>query len=84
MTLGELKSEAKAHGYKLMPIVPYIKLLPCKCGRKKPEQWFLADGSNLTYFKCRDCDFAAPGAKTEREARKNWNAMVEGVCPPWK
>ena len=84
MTLEELKAEAKAQGYRLMPIVPYIKLLPCKCGRKKPTEWYRADGSNLTFFKCCECGLSAPGAKTEREARKNWNAMVEGVQMPWK
>lgn len=78
MTLEELKAEAKAQGYKLMPIYPYIKLSPCRCGRKKPEQWYRTDGSGTIFFMCPICDFAGPDCKTEREARKAWNAAVEG------
>ena len=76
MTLEELKSEAKAHGYKLMPIVPYIKLAPCKCGHYYPALWHRID---TKYFKCKYCGLTAPEGKTEQEARKNWNAlMMEG------
>lgn len=78
MTLEELKAEAKAQGYKLMPIVPYIKLAPCKCGKKYPGLWYRSGGG--MFFKCKYCDLSAPDGNTEREARKNWNAMVEGVA----
>lgn len=77
MTLDELKQEAKSHGYKLTRIAPYVRLAPCKCGRKRgAKQWFCADGSHMTFYKCNYCDLRAPGAKTEREARINWNKMV--------
>lgn len=77
MTLDELKREAKLHGYKLIPIVPYVKLAPCKCGRKRgAKQWFCTDGSGVTFYKCDYCGLEALGAKTEREARINWNKIV--------
>ena len=77
MTLDELKQEARSHGYKLIPIVPYVKLAPCKCGRKRgAKQWFYTDGSGMTFYKCDYCGLKALRAKTEREARINWNKMV--------
>ena len=77
MTLDELKREAKSHGYKLIPIVTYVKLAPCKCGRKRgAKQWFCTDGSGVTFYKCDYCGLEALGAKTEREARINWNKIV--------
>ena len=75
MTLEELKEEAKAKGYKLIKASPYIKLLPCKCGRKRLDQWFVTDGG--TFFRCPNCGTRAPEGKTEREARKNWNFKME-------
>ena len=74
MTLDELKTEAKAQGYRLMPIIPYVKLAPCKCGRKEIDQWFAADG---IFFKCPVCGMKSPKGKTEREARKKWNEEVQ-------
>ena len=81
MSLDELKAEAKALGYKLIPITPYIKLLPCKCGRKRLEQWYRTDGSGCIFFKCPVCGLSAPDGVTEREARKNWNKMVASDEP---
>lgn len=76
MTLDELKAEAKAHGYRLMPITPYIKLMPCKCGRKRLEIWYRTDGSGCRFVKCPSCGLTAPDGRNEREARKNWNKRV--------
>lgn len=76
MTLDELKKEAKAHGYRLTPVQPYIKLLPCKCGRKRLEQWWRAEGG--TYFVCPNCGTKAQEGRNEREARENWNVLMEG------
>ena len=75
MTLDELKKEAKAHSYHLIPVQPYIKLLPCKCGRKRLEQLWRFEGG--TYFACPNCGKIAPDGRNEREARKNWNALME-------
>ena len=77
MTLEELKAEAKAHGYRLMPIVPYLRRSPCRCGRKQLETWYRTDGSGCVYLKCPVCGLQGPDGKTEREAKKYWNAMVE-------
>lgn len=77
MTLDELKAEAKAQGYRLMPIIPYVKLAPCKCGRKRIEQWFVTDGTGGIFFKCPVCGMKSPKGKTEREARKKWNEEAQ-------
>ena len=77
MTLDELKAEAKAQGYRLMPIQPYIKLLPCKCGRKRGAQLWYNVPNETHFYKCRNCGLTAPEGKNEREARKLWNEMVE-------
>ena len=74
VTFDELKAEAKAQGYKLMPIAPYVKLEPCKCGRKRSQQlWHSQTGK---FFKCGYCGFTAAEGKNERDARKLWNCAV--------
>jgi hypothetical protein len=77
MTLDELKAEAKAQGYRLMPIIPYVKLAPCKCGRKRIEEWFVCDGTGGIFFQCPVCGMKSPKGKTEREAREKWNEEVQ-------
>ena len=38
MTVEELKSTAKSLGYNIVPIQTYVKLFPCKCGKKHITQ----------------------------------------------
>lgn len=74
MNLEELKSEAAKLGYNLVKKQSYITLLPCTCGEKKPHEWFHARGTS--FYKCDNCGLSAPSAKTNREARENWNKLV--------
>ena len=74
MTVDELKIEAKKLGYNIIKKAEYIKLLPCKCGKKYPMVWSYMDGF---FYKCPKCGAKSKMAKTEREARINWNNMVE-------
>ena len=75
MTLEELKREAKAAGYNLIPISRPEKLLPCICGRQRRQT--LYDSTNRTLFlRCPKCGRTATG-KTENEVRANWNKYIK-------
>ena len=73
MTLDEIKAEAKAQGSRLVKIKPYIKLKPCKCGRKRHETWYGPDG---IFYKCPKCEHRGEYGKTDRDARILWNRSV--------
>lgn len=30
----------------------------------------------MRYYKCDNCELSAPAAKTNRQARENWNQIV--------
>lgn len=79
MTIEELKAEAKAHGYNLVPIKNTEKLLPCTCGSRRREHWqrWRGEGWNIT-LQCMRCGKKA-GGSTEDEARHNWNEMIRGA-----
>ena len=79
MTVEELKSEAKKLGYRITPIRKYIKLLPCTCGRKQLGGWWWDSENHVYFYKCPICDMEGPPGKTDREARKNWNTMIESL-----
>lgn len=74
MTVEELRVTAKEMGYKLMPIAPYERLKVCTCGCKRREHWY--DGRGGMSLVCERCGRKASG-KTEAEARRNWNRMIE-------
>lgn len=74
MTVEELKDEAKKLGYNIIKIPePLEPLLPCVCGRKKPQCWY---GLNFYVYRCPDCGRAGKSGKN-REARHSWNEMVK-------
>ena len=50
------------------------KLLPCTCGRKRITLWHGADGQK--FCACENCDKKGLPAKTEIQARRNWNTMI--------
>ena len=78
MTVDELKEEAKKLGYNVVKRQEWIKLKPCKCGRKRIDQW--VDWSHheaSIYYKCPQCGRKSEGCRTEREARIAWNNIVE-------
>ena len=75
MNLDDLKVEAHKHGYRLIKANPYIKLLPCTCGRKRLELWYHMGGNGM-YFACPVCGREGMTGKTERQARQYWNDCV--------
>lgn len=79
--LNRLKEEAKALGYKLVPIQKYIRLSPCICGRRYPDKWYRADwdGYGGQFYKCPNCERKGSVGKTEKAARLNWNELMESL-----
>lgn len=51
-----------------------LEKLPCVCGCKKREWWYSLEGD---FFKCMKCGRTSRPGKTEKEAIKNWNLMME-------
>ena len=78
MDLEELKAEAAKLGYNLVKKKPYIKLSRCTCGENKPSEWFYYTEENkvMRIYKCDNCGLSALPAKTNRQARENWNQLV--------
>lgn len=75
MTYEELKAEAKAMGYNLIKIPEKVKLLPCVCGRKRIDCWYRND--HREYYRCVNCGLTSSTGKNNREAKLNWNKMIE-------
>lgn len=69
----EFKAEAKRRGYNLIKIQPYVKVLPCVCG-SKPVLWSDPDGN---FYRCDECWWRSSSHKRVRQARLNWNKMIE-------
>ena len=76
MTLEELKAEANAQGYNLIPQKKQEKFIPCTCGCNRREHWIqFVDGGIETTLKCCKCGKKASGM-SEAEAKRNWNEMI--------
>ena len=71
----EFKAEAKRRGYNLIKIQPYVKLLPCVCGRKRIGSWMTQ--GRMKYYRCDDCGLGAAPARSDRQAKIFWNEMIE-------
>lgn len=88
MTVDELRAEAKAMGYGLHKLKPYVKTLPCVCGRKQISLWhcpiYIKDSQGVerktygTQLVCPNCGKKGAWGKTEREAKILWNESVIG------
>ena len=78
MNLEELRAEAAKLGYNLVKKQPYIKLSRCTCGENKPSEWFYYTEENkvMRIYKCDNCGLSALPAKTNRQARENWNQLA--------
>lgn len=76
ITDEEFKAEAKRRGYNLIKIHEKVKLLPCVCGNTKHNRVFIMSG--MQYYSCRKCGLVAEDGMTERQAKLNWNKMIEG------
>ena len=73
----EFQMEAKRRGYKLIKIPEKKKklvLLPCVCGKSHLDEWYC---NGMIFMKCRSCRKSAPVGKSAKEARLNWNKMIE-------
>lgn len=79
MTLEELRSEAKKQGYKLCKAQIHEKLLPCKCGYKRPqnkEKYIWSTDTTTYYFQCPKCGKSSIPRENGRLAKAEWNQMI--------
>lgn len=78
MTVEELRKEAEALGYSIVPKRKYERLLPCVCGCTRREHLFKESGADVVdVLKCSNCGRSVEG-KNEAKARHNWNLMIGG------
>lgn len=73
-TVEEIKEAAKEMGYKLIPAPTLERLKTCVCGGKRRERWYK---DACVILVCKRCGREVNGT-SEADARRNWNAMVEG------
>lgn len=77
MTLEELKAEAKAQGYSLIPIKRHIPIKPCgRCGHKRThiiDRYNSMTGKMEYAVCCSCCDSHTGFYRSEREAYAAWN-----------
>ena len=66
-----------ANGLAVKNSVERIKFLPCVCGCNKRIEWFRYIEPKGYSYQCRNCDNKAPMGKTKKEAKLNWNKMIE-------
>lgn len=75
MTVEELKKEAAKLGYNIIKKQKYIRFNPCVCGCNRREHWY---GYGQTkFFRCKNCGLKSPEGSNEKEAKLNWNKMIE-------
>lgn len=73
MDIEELKREADKLGYRLVKKPVSVRLLKCTCGTR-PDLWQWAGGY---YYECPNCDKKSEGRKYIKEAKLEWNRMIE-------
>lgn len=77
MTFEELKAEADKQGYNLLKKQEKVKLLDCTCGGKRRFHWSkIKDWQTYEGLECEKCGKKV-WAKTELEAKKAWNKLIE-------
>ena len=75
MTVEELKKEAAKLGYSIIKKQEYIRFNPCVCGCNNRSHWY---GYGTTvFFECNNCGLRSPAGLNEKEAKLNWNKMIE-------
>lgn len=68
----------KANGYNVIKRKPYVKLMPCVCGCKKPEEWYkTGNGDTGPFYRCPNCKLEGGIGRSNRESREKWNEAVE-------
>lgn len=75
VTDEEFKAEAKRRGYNIIKIPEKVTLLPCICGSERRTRVFIMRGHE--YYTCVKCGLVAKDGKSNREAKLNWNKMIE-------
>lgn len=53
-----------------------VKIVPCICGSKDISAWWNSKTGSC-FFRCRGCDKQSEEAKTEIQAKRNWNEMIK-------
>lgn len=77
MTLEQLKIEAEKLGYYLVKKNKKPKMLPCVCGCKRRDHWFIGgDSEYKRMLKCKKCDIEVYG-KNDIDVINKWNEMIE-------
>ena len=78
MTVEELKKEAAKLGYNIIKKQEYIRFKPCICGCNQRKRWYGINSYETTvFFKCKNCGLTSPKGSDEKEAKLNWNKMIE-------
>lgn len=75
MTVEELKKEAAKLGYNIIKKQEYIRFKPCVCGCNRRTHWYSYE--NTVFFECNNCGLKSPIGLDEKEAKLNWNKMIE-------
>ena len=73
MTLEELKATAAKLGYSVVKKQPYVKLSACKCGDRRPQEWYCPTG---IFYKCSTCELRSEPQPSQRRAKIAWNELV--------
>lgn len=77
MTVEELKAGAEELGYYLSKKPDREKKLPCICGRKHIQTWFIGTyGRTARQYACPKCGRKTDFYNTEEEAKMAWNKMI--------
>ena len=74
----EFKAEAKRRGYKLIKDPRSIKLLSCGCNNPNITGIYEPYSRPLKIqYVCLNCQLEGKAYKSDYEAKKAWNAMIE-------
>lgn len=69
----EILQFLKAHKLKA---AERVKIVPCVCGSKNIAAWWNMK-TNRWFYRCRECDLQSEEAKTDVQAKRNWNEMIK-------
>lgn len=74
MTVEQLKEEAAKLGYSVVKIRKRPKFIKCICGHNLHTKYF---SGGTIFFQCKHCGLKGDKSKTEYEAIRNFNKVVE-------
>ena len=76
VTDEEFEAEAKRRGYYLQKKSENVKFLPCICGANRRTEWWNMKEHGWSY-ECNRCGQTSLVGKTKKDAKLNWNRMIE-------